>query len=89
MFWTCGRDIEKDFEVFLFPDFLMLIIIFCRERNVIQFSEQGGEVGSHVVETLCYFAFSTYLHCYQTDGRDLHVKFNVERHLDFVFSTTF
>ena len=45
MFWTHGRNTEKDVEVFLFLDFLRSIIIFCREWKVIQFTEQEGEEG--------------------------------------------
>ena len=80
---------QKGVEVFLFLDFLRWIIIFCREGEVIQFAEQEGVAGSHVVETLCYFAFSRYLHCYQVDGRGLHAEFNTERHLDFASSLPF
>lgn len=35
MFWTCGKNIEKTFGVFLFADFLTFSIIFCKEGHVI------------------------------------------------------
>ena len=42
-----------------------------------------------MVETLCYFAFSGYLHCYRMDGRGLQAEFNMERHLYFASSLPF
>ena len=42
-----------------------------------------------MVETLCYFAFSMNLHCYQVDGRGLHAEFSTERRLDFASSLPF
>lgn len=45
MFWTHGRNVEKDVEMFFFLSFLRSMIIFSREWKVIQFTEQEGEEG--------------------------------------------
>lgn len=89
MFWTHGRNIEKDVEMFFFLSFLRSIIMFSREWKVISSLSRGRRRGSHVVQTLCYFAFSVYLHCCQMDGRGLHAEFNTERRLDFASSLPF